>query len=86
MDPPWPTAAAPPIPPAPPCTQEHFDRVRAELAPRFSILHDLLDERVAEKRERVKERFIFVCVAVLAVKMEMELLADAEERKDSETC
>ncbi|KAH0352005.1 hypothetical protein KCU81_g2137, partial [Aureobasidium melanogenum] len=82
MDPPWPTAAAPPIPLAPPCTQEQLDRVRAELAPRFRILHDLLDEQVAEERERVKERFIFVCVAVLAVKMEMELLADAEERKD----
>lgn len=80
MDFPWPTAAAPPIPPAPPCTQEHFDRVRAELAPRFRILHDLLDEQVAEKRERA----IFVCVALFAVKT--KLLEDAEKCKDSESC
>lgn len=80
MNPPWPTDAGPPVPPAPPCTQEQLDRIRAELAPRFRVLHDLLDEQVAEKKERV----IFVCVAVLTVKI--KLLEDAEKRKDDETC
>ncbi|KAG9697834.1 hypothetical protein KCU95_g3351, partial [Aureobasidium melanogenum] len=80
MDPPWPTAAAPPIPPAPPCTQEQLDRVRAELAPRFRILRDLLDEQVAGK----KERALFICVALFAVKT--KLLEDAEKCKDRENC